>query len=457
MKVLLILPETKGSFDVYQQSFITKTLKFLYAGFNAGSNVHIPPLGPLTIAACTPKHFDVEIADEKVDGAVDFETDADLVGISISAHSTHRGYRLADEFRKRGRKVVLGGFHVSFEPQEALEHADAVVVGEAESVWNELLEDAKSKGLKKIYRGDDFLPLDNAPFPRWDLIDTDRYMLRHTIQATRGCPFTCDFCSVASFFRGSFRAKPVEQVLQELGPLKNGDFICFVDDNIVGSSHYASDLFRALIPLNIKWISQASITIANDKELLRLAAESGCVCLLIGIETVEPSNRIYMQDKFLPHKIEKQISRIHEAGIGINATFMLGLDGDKPGTFERTADFCIKNAIELPTFNVYSPIPGTPMFKRMNAEGRLALDGYREYEDLLFRRKLYHELKGMSQKEFYLGFDQMCRKVFSYRNILRRNLKYRISLKEYLYANFVWRQCDFQIGRRSLADQRLQN
>ncbi len=457
MKVLLILPDTKGSFDVYQQSFFTKTLKFLYAGFNAGNNVYIPPLGPLTIAAWTPEHFDIQITDEKVDGEVDFETDTDLVGISISAHSACRGYQLADQFRKRGRKVVLGGFHVSSEPQEALEHADAVVVGEAESVWNEVLEDARSNGLKKIYRGDDFLSLNSAPFPRWDLIDTDRYMLRHTIQATRGCPFTCEFCSVASFFRGSFRAKPVEQVLQELGPLKKGDFICFVDDNIVGSPRYAADLFRALRPLKIKWISQSSITIANDEELLKLAAESGCVCLLIGIETVEPSNGVYMQDKFIPHKIEKQIGRIHEAGIGINGTFMLGLDGDTPGTFDRTADFCIKNAIELPTFNVYSPIPGTPMFKRMKAEGRLAHDGYREYEDLLFRRKLFHVLKGMSQKEFYEGFDRMCRKVFSYRNILSRNLRYRNSFKEYLYANFVWRQCDFQLGRRSIADMHLQN
>lgn len=452
MKLLLILPDTKGSFDVYDQSFLTKTLKFLYAGFNAGNNVYIPPLGPLTIAACTPEDFDIQIVDEKVDGEVDFETDADLVGISIFAHSARRGYRLADEFRKRGKKVVLGGFHVSSEPQEALEHADAVVVGEAESIWNELLEDAKSNALKKFYRGDKFLPLDGAPYPRWDLIDTDRYLLRHVIQATRGCPFQCEFCSVASFFKGSFRAKPVAQVLHELGPLKKGDFVCFVDDNIVGSPRYAADLFRALIPLKIKWLSQASVTIANDKELLKLAAESGCVCLLIGIETVEHANVEYMQDKYIPHLIEKQIGRIHEAGIGINGTFMLGLDGDTPATFERTSEFCIKNSIELPTFNVYSPIPGTPMFKRMKDEGRLKPNGYREYEDLLFRRKLFFDLKGMSQKEFYEGFDRMCRTVFSKKNILRRNLSYRISLKEYLYANFVWRQCDLQLGRRSFAN-----
>jgi radical SAM superfamily enzyme YgiQ (UPF0313 family) len=452
MKVLLILPDTKGSFDVYKQSFFTKALKFLYAGFNAGNSVYIPPLGPLTIAACTPEHFDVQIVDEKVDGEVDFETDTDLVGISVSAHSACRGYQLADEFRKRGRKVVLGGFHVSSEPREALEHADAVVVGEAESVWNELLKDAKSNGLKKVYRGDEFLPLDGAPFPRWDLMDTDRYMLRHVIQATRGCPFTCEFCSVASFFGGSFRAKPVKQVLRELGPLKRGDFVCFVDDNIVGSPSYAEDLFRALIPLKIKWISQASITIANDNKLLKLAAESGCVCLLIGIETVEPANAEYMQDKYTPHLIEEQIGRIHEAGIGINGTFMLGLDGDTPKTFERTADFCIKNSIELPTFNVYSPIPGTPMFNRMRSEARLKPDGYREYEELLLSRKLFFTLKGMSETEFYEGFDRMCRTVFSYKNILNRNRRYRISLKEYLYANFVWRQSDLQLGRRSLSN-----
>jgi radical SAM superfamily enzyme YgiQ (UPF0313 family) len=451
MRVLLILPDTKGSFDVYKPSYISKILRFFYPGFDPGSRVFLPPLGLLTIAACTPQHIDIEIIDEKVNGRVNSNNDADLVGISIFAHTARRGYEIADQFRKKGHKVVLGGFHVSFMIKEALEHADAVVVGEAEPVWGEMLEDARAGRLKRIYDGNSSLPLKHTPFPRFDEIDMNHYILKHVIQATRGCPFHCDFCSVAAFFGGTFRVKPVEQVLHELGPLNEGELICFVDDNIVGSPRYAADLFKALIPLKIRWMGQSSITIADDKELLKLAAESGCFGLLIGIETVEPANIAYMGGKIKLDRLEEQLGRIHEAGIGINGTFILGLDGDTLETFEKTANFCINNYIEMPSFMVLNPIPGTPMFNQMRQEGRLRVDGYREYEALLFRRKIFYTLRGMSETDFYEGFDRMCRMTYSYKNIVRRNMKYRISFKDALYGNFVWRQCDLQLGRRSLA------
>jgi radical SAM superfamily enzyme YgiQ (UPF0313 family) len=450
MKVLLVLPETRGSFDVYRPPAITRMLRFLYSGFDAGSSVYLPPLGLLTIAACTPPDIDIQVVDEKLDGKVDFGANVDLVAISVFAHSAHRGYAIADAFRRRGRKVVLGGFHVTSQVEEALEHADAVAVGEAEPIWRDLLEDAQAGRLRRIYRGDEFLPLDQTPSARFDLIDGSRYMLRNVVQATRGCPFRCEFCSVAAFFRGTFRVKPVEQVLHELGPLKEGELVCFVDDNIVGSPSYAKELFRALLPLKIRWVSQAAITIAGDGELLKLAAESGCACLLIGIETVEPANARYMGGKIVLNRLEEQLARIHEAGIGVNGTFILGLDGDTRETFEKTASFCIRNCIEVPSFMVFNPIPGTPIFERMKQEQRLNPENYREYEALLFRRKVFYTLKGMSEGDFYEGFDRMCRMTYSYRNILRRNLKHRILFKEFLYANFVWRQCDLQIGRRSL-------
>jgi radical SAM superfamily enzyme YgiQ (UPF0313 family) len=451
MRVLLILPDTKGSLDVYKPSSISKILRFFYPGVDAGSRVLLPPLGLLTIAACTPEHIDIEIIDEKVNGRVNLSNDADLIGISIFAHTARRGYEIADQFRKKGHKVVLGGFHASFMIKEALEHADAVVVGEAEPVWGQMLEDAHAGRLKRIYNGNSLLALKHTPFPRFDEIDMKRYMLKHVIQATRGCPFDCDFCSVAAFFGGTFRVKPVEQVLHELGPLNEGEWICFVDDNIVGSPRYAADLFKALIPLKIRWIAQSSITIADDKELLKLAAESGCACLLIGIETVEPANVAYMGGKIKLDRLEEQLGRVHEAGIGINGTFILGLDGDTLETFEKTASFCINNYIELPSFMVFNPIPGTPMFNQMRQDGRLRVDGYREYEALLFRRKIFYTLRGISETDFYEGFDRMCRMTYSYTNILRRNMKYRTSFKEFLYGNFVWRQCDLQLGRRSLA------
>ena len=454
MKILLILPETKGSFDVYIQSPLTRMLRHFYSGADVSRNVFFPPLGLLTVAACTPPDVDVRIVDEKVGDRIDFDADADLVGISIFAYSARRGYEIADRFRSKGRKVVLGGFHVSFAVEEALQHADAVLVGEAEPVWETLVADLRAGRMKEVYKADEFLPLDRTPSPRFDLVDMDRYFLKNVIQVTRGCPFNCDFCSVRAYFGPTFRTKPVEQVLRELGPLREGDWVCFVDDNIVGSPKYAMDLFNALIPLKINWISQGSLSIANNRELLRLAAESGCVCLLAGVETVEPANIKHTGGKISLNRLEEQIHRIHEAGIGINGSFMLGLDGDTPDTFEKMASFCMRNHIELPSFNVFDPIPGTKVYEQMKAEGRLTTNGYREYEDILFRRKLFYTPKGMSEKEFHVGLDWMCRKVFSYTNIFRRNMKYRIHFKDYLYANFLWRQCDLQLGQRSLADLR---
>ena len=449
MKLLLILPATLGSFDVYKRSPMTRLLRAFFSAVNINSNFFLPPLGLLTIAACTPDDVDVTIIDEKVNGPVDPNLEADLVGISIFAHSAHRGYELADQFRARNRKVVLGGYHASTEVDEALAHADAVVCGEPESLWKDLLDDFRNGQLKRVYKAERFVDLNGIPPLRFDLIDMDRYLLKTTIQATRGCPLRCDFCSVGAFFDGSFRCKPVAQVIDGIKPVRPGDLVCFVDDNITGSPQYASELFEALKPLQIRWISQASINIANNKKLLKLAADSGCICLLIGLETLETKNMGYLQGKIKLSKVEDQIASIHEHGISINGSFIFGFDGDTLDTFDRTAEFCIRNYIELPSFNVFNPIPGTMLYEQMKNEGRLKNNGYSEHEKLLFSRKPFYSLKNMTEREFYEGFDRMCRTVFSYSNMFRRNLKYRICFKEHIYTNFVWRQCDLQLGRRS--------
>lgn len=452
MKILLILPDTKGSTDVWRPSALTRMVRFLCSGTIVSGSSLLPPLGLLTIAASTPAEVDVAIVDEKVGDRIDLDADVDLVGISILAHSARRGYEIADQFRRNGRKVVLGGFHASLMWEEALGHADAVVVGEAEPVWKCVVEDARAGTLRRIYRSEGFQSLQHSPPPRIDLIGMHRYMVKNVIQVTRGCPFGCDFCSVSAYFGQTFRVKPVEQVLRELRSVREGDFVVFVDDNIVGKPGYAKDLFKALVPLRITWVSQGSLSIANDGDLLKLAAESGCWNLLVGIETVEAANTESVGRKIEPARLEEQIRRIHEAGIGIAGSFMFGLDNDTPETFEKTSSFCTRNHIEVPSFNALNPTPGTSLFRRMNGEGRLRNNGYREYEDILFRRKLFYCPARMSEREFYEGFDRMCRKVFSYADILRRNLKHRIHFKEHLYANLLFRECDFQLGRRSMAN-----
>ncbi|GAG81765.1 unnamed protein product, partial [marine sediment metagenome] len=234
----------------------------------------LPPLNLLYVAALTPKDVEITLVDEHVD-RIDFEEEVDLVGITSLTATAPRGYEIADEFRKRGVKVVLGGIHSSALPQEAIQHADSVVIGEAENLWPEVIEDFKKKRLKKFYQSSQKPSLENLPLPRRDLLQGKRYLTKNFIMTTRGCPFDCDFCSVTRFFGKRHRFRPVGDVIKEIESLK-GNFTVFADDNVIAHKKYAKELFKALIPCKKRWFSQADLTMAQDEELLKLAVQSGC-------------------------------------------------------------------------------------------------------------------------------------------------------------------------------------
>ncbi|HJW88596.1 MAG TPA: cobalamin-dependent protein, partial [Dehalococcoidia bacterium] len=223
------------------------------------------------VAALTPPEFEVSLTDENV-RAIDFRKAPDLVGITALTATAQRAYDIADVFRARGVKVILGGIHPSFLPEEASQHADSVVIGEAEGVWPSLLEDFKANKLQKVYRQPERPSLLGLPIPRRDLFAGGAYFVSNTLQTTRGCPYSCAFCSVTSFFGRSYRCRSVEEVLKEIETFKDRKLVAFIDDNIVGNPRFAKELFRALVPYKIKWVAQASVTIAGDVELLQLAA-----------------------------------------------------------------------------------------------------------------------------------------------------------------------------------------
>jgi radical SAM superfamily enzyme YgiQ (UPF0313 family) len=317
--------------------------------------------------------------------------------------------------------VVLGGIHATLFPDEALEHADTVVVGEAEKIWPLFLEEMAAGRAQRVYRCEVEPDLQRTVIPRWDLVKNS-YYLTQLVQTTRGCPFDCDFCMIRSLY-GRPRSKPVSCVLAEIeaaGRLKRvpgQSRIMFADDNIVASPAYAKELFASMIPLGIRWSSQASITIAEDDDLLELARRSGCDSLLIGFESLSQRSLDSMRKG--QNRVERfgpAIERIHAAGINVYGFFIYGFDDDDPSVFRETTDFVQQNAIEFPLFNLLSPMPGTRLHRRLEQEGRLLpmrwddLNGY----SVCFRPKQ------MSAEDLLRGFHWSIARCYSRDAILQR-------------------------------------
>ena len=386
------------------------------------------------VAALTPPEVEVSLTDENV-RPIDFQKAPDLVGITALTATAQRAYDIADVFRARGVKVILGGIHPSFLPEEASQHADSVVIGEAEGVWPNLLEDFRANKLQKVYRQPERPSLVGLPIPRRDLFDEGAYFVSHTLQTTRGCPYSCAFCSVTSFFGRSYRCRPVEEVLREIETLKDRRFIAFIDDNIVGNPRFAKELFRALVPYKIKWVAQASVTIAGDEELLRLAAASGCVDLLIGFESLSPANLASVGKRTnVVEEYENIIRRVHSHGIAVHGFFIFGLDEDNEDVFKRTVRFAQKMRLETAGFDFLTPYPGTALRESLDKAGRIiARDWSRYGYEVLFEPKL------MSREMLLRGHTWAWREFYSLPSIWKRVGVARRNLAPLWAVNLAYR------------------
>src|SRR5712692_5429790 len=373
--------------------------------------IWFPKLSLPAIAAYTPEHWDVEIQDESV-RAIDFEYPADMVGISIMTCYAPRAYEIAAEFRKRGVSVVLGGVHPTYCPDEALQHGDAIVTGEAEESWPKLMEDFEAGRMQRHYKMEQFPPLDHYKPPRVDLLSEDAYMTRQCTFTTRGCHFDCEFCSVSPFNGKSTRRRPVAEVVAEIQRVKgwvceelvgrigrssmlealkiaakirfgieDGSIFAFVDDLHNSNRAYCRELWAALKPLNIKWGCQSTLFLGDDEEMVKLAADSGCVSVFVGMESIfeeslgethKPFNRV--------KKFEEEIKMFHDHGIMVNPGIVFGFDNDDESVFERTVEFLIKNRCELAYFNILTPLPGTPLYTRYEAAGRIFDRNWAHYD-----------------------------------------------------------------------------
>lgn len=404
----------------------------------------MPYLGLLKVAALTPPDWEVSIADEKVEG-IDYKQHVDLVGITAMTPAVTRAYEIADAFRERGVKVVMGGMHVSKLPEEALHHCDAVVIGEAETLWPGLLEDFKKGEMKKMYRHENGYPsLDNLPLADWNLYKDKGYLPVHSIETTRGCPHNCEFCSVTNSFGGKFRNRPVDDVISEIQGLKPFDgkfilknFVFFADDNIISSRRHAKELLTRIIPYNLKWVGQASVNIAKDDEMLDLCRKSGCVGILIGFESLSADSLSHMGKRFnKPQDYIDVINKLHDYGLGINGSFVLGFDHDDEGIFDRTLEFIVRAKLDVCYFSILTPYPGTRLYTQMRDEGRLIDHDWSNYNtnNVVYKPKL------MKPERLIEGFHQVLKGSFSYSSIFKR-LWGNGTYKNFFYPmNFGFRQ-----------------
>jgi radical SAM superfamily enzyme YgiQ (UPF0313 family) len=334
-------------------------------------------LSSLYVAASMPPDVETRILDEDVE-PVDFDADADLVGLSFMTYNAPRAYAIADEFRRRGRTVVVGGYHPSFLPDEAARHADAVCIGEAEGLVPAMIADFKAGRLAPRYSSPP-VELRGLPVPNRALVRGEAYITPDALQATRGCPYACTFCSVTAFARHRFRTRPVDEVVDEARGL--GRWLLFMDDNIIGDRDYAKQLFAGLAPLRRHWFSQCGLAIADDPELLRLAARSGCGGLFIGFESLADGNlQAWRKTTNRARDYVRAVGRLHEAGIGVYAGFMFGMDEDRPDVFRRTLEFLEEARVDALQATILTPFPGTPLFDAMEAAGRIRTRDWAHYD-----------------------------------------------------------------------------
>lgn len=375
------------------------------------------PLTLTTLAALTPDELcdDLQIQDEGV-GPLDLDFEADIVGISAITGTAIRAYQVADQLRKRGHTVVLGGVHPTLLPEEAAEHADAIVTGYAEESWPALLQDFADGKLQSRYAMPTGRALKHIPHARRDMLKKSRYATINSIEATRGCPHKCEFCVVPTAWSGIYAKRPVEDVIAELETFEKKHAL-FIDLSPVEDVQYAKSLYRAMAPLGIRWVGLATTRLAEDEELLNLAAASGCRGVLIGFESISQSTLNATNKHF--HSAEhyaEYVKRLHDHGIGIQGCFVFGFDDEDESVFQRTVEFVDRAKIDLPRYAVATPFPGTPLYRRLEAQGRLLHRDWSLYdvEHVVFQPK------GMSPERLQEGLQWSWEQSYGWGSFFRR-------------------------------------
>lgn len=385
------------------------------------------PLAPAVLASLTPSDVEVKFYDDRME-PIPYEEPTDLVAISVETYTARRAYQIASTYRRRGVPVVMGGFHATLIPEEVSQYAEAIVIGEAENLWQQVIKDFRAGGMRRTYESAGRPSLQHVR-PDRSIFKGKRYLPIGLVEAGRGCHLKCEFCAIQSFFGSTQTRRSIEDIVNEVGQIQK-PLIFFVDDNFTSNMDEAKELMRSLIPLKIKWVSQASIHSAHDEEFLRLARESGCQGLLIGFETLNPKNLKRMGKTFnmMNGGYENALANLRKYGIRLYATFMLGYDEDDENTFEETVRFAKRSKFFMVSFNHVTPFPGTPLYERLKMEKRLLYDSWWLDPDYSYGMVPFTP-KRMPSKMVQEGCVKARKSFYSLSSILRRSLNIRVNTR----------------------------
>jgi radical SAM superfamily enzyme YgiQ (UPF0313 family) len=375
--------------------------------------IKIPQLSLHILASLTPSDIDITVVDEEI-REIDFSSEFDLVGISCMTATANRSYQLSERYRQQGSKVVLGGIHPTILPKEAIQHADAVVIGEAEGCWAKVIDDFKKGKLQKFYH-EPAPDLSVSPFPRRDF-QIDKALFKCVgLLTTRGCPYACEFCSVTDFYGRKIRHRPVSRVVEDIKQSGSKAFL-ILDDNVAGHPEYSRELFEALIPLGIRWIGQSSISLAKDREMLKLCRRSGCAALFFGVESVSPSSLSEMKKTLGSiEETEEAIRIIQDHGIAFHPSIVLGFDTDTKAIFDDTLEFLARTKLPTLALHVLTPYPGTRIYRRFKDQGRIISYDWDHYD----HNTVVFQPKNMTPQELAEGYCYVQSEFYSFSSVLR--------------------------------------
>ena len=397
----------------------------------AGNYIDEGRMEPLmlgVLGGLTPREHSVVLYDDRFE-EIPFDEKTDLAAVSVETFTARRAYEIAAVYRRRGVPVVMGGMHATLLPEEAAEHADAVFTGDAETGWQELLNDLEAGRLQRHYHGTPGIA-QNGTVPRRDLYRGKGYLPVSLLQFSRGCPNNCVYCATSAFFRHTHHVRPVDEVIEEIGYQKA---LFFVDDNFAADKEAAKALLRRLIPLKLVWVSQMSLDVALDEELLKLMQRSGCLGFVVGFESINAQNVAWMRKNNVNQGVsgayEEQIRKLKEYGFQIWAAFTLGHDFDTLSSIEDTADFALRHRFTFAAFNILLPYPNTPLYTKLDEEGRLLFDGnWWLHPDYRFNHAAFIP-KGMSADELTLAGMAVRKRFNTLPSMVRRALDFRTNMR----------------------------
>jgi radical SAM superfamily enzyme YgiQ (UPF0313 family) len=408
MKILLVHPKRRD-----KHNYVGKI------------KAYMPPLTLPVLAGLTPKDIDIELCDESVD-EVDFNTDADLIAITGITSQINRGYEIADIFRKKGKKVIMGGIHVSAMPHEAKDHADSILIGEAEDLWEGIIEDFRNGCLEKEYKADTYTDFKKLVIPRYDLLKLNRYrsstgtnIPRLPLQATRGCPFNCKFCSVTKFWGPKIRTKPIDNVEKELLQIKSlgTNRIFFTDDNFIAKISYTKKLLELLKKYDFSWICQVSTNIYQHENLIANMSNAGCSAIYIGIETFSEENLENINKDFnRMADYEKLFKLFSKYNIRVTASMMIGLDGDTRETLKDMIQRLIRLRVSYAVFYTLMLLPGTQLREEFLKENRI-IDNNWDHQN---GTEVTFKPKSFQSEELQDYYWELYKQFYSYQSIIRR-------------------------------------